>query len=116
MRINTGFSAEPRSNERCASHSSFVTARQSLSRGIGEGLSPVKLKVGWCLPTEALIPGRIRAALVEPPMPRVRTKSPVHQSLTPTPSEQPLPVEANSPAVAMIQALIPLGLQAAYFG
>jgi len=45
-------------------------------------------------------------------MPRVRTKSPVHQSPTPTPSAAPAPVEANSLAVAMIQALIPLGLQA----
>ncbi|MFN9117070.1 MAG: transposase [Gemmatimonas sp.] len=45
-------------------------------------------------------------------MPRVRTQSPVHQSPPPTPSAAPAPVEANSLAVAMIQALIPLGLQA----
>ncbi len=45
-------------------------------------------------------------------MPRVRTKSPVHQSPTPAPSAEPAPVEANSLALSMIQALIPLGLQA----
>jgi len=45
-------------------------------------------------------------------MPRVRTTSPVHQSPTPTPSAEPAPVEANSLALSMIQALIPLGLQA----
>ena len=45
-------------------------------------------------------------------MPRVRTKSPVHQSPTSTPSAEPTPVEANSLALSMIQALIPLGLQA----
>ena len=45
-------------------------------------------------------------------MPRVRTKSPVHQSPTLTPVAEPAVVEAGSLAVAMIQALIPLGLQA----
>ena len=45
-------------------------------------------------------------------MPSVRSNSPVHQSPTPAPNAEPAPVEANSLAVAMIQALIPLGLQA----
>ncbi|MCO4098219.1 MAG: IS256 family transposase [Gemmatimonas sp.] len=45
-------------------------------------------------------------------MPRVRTKSPAHQTPTPTPRSEPAPLEANSLALAMIQALIPLGLQA----
>ncbi|MFO0095131.1 MAG: hypothetical protein ACK54K_12605, partial [Gemmatimonadaceae bacterium] len=61
-----------------------------------------------------MIPARIRAAIGAPPIPRVRPKSPGHQSPTPTPraAPAPAPVEANSLAVAMIQALIPLGLQA----
>jgi len=45
-------------------------------------------------------------------MPSVRSKSPVHQSPTPAPNAEPVPVEAHSLAVAMIQALIPLGLHA----
>lgn len=45
-------------------------------------------------------------------MPRVRTKSPVHQSSTPAPDAEPTSLEANSLALTMIQALIPLGLRA----
>ena len=44
-------------------------------------------------------------------MPRVRTKSPVHQSPTPPSSAEPVPGEASSLALSMIQALIPLGCQ-----
>lgn len=45
-------------------------------------------------------------------MPRVRTKQLAHQSPTPTPVPEPPAVDAGSVALAMIQALIPLGLQA----
>ncbi len=45
-------------------------------------------------------------------MPRVRSKSPVHQSSTPVPDAEPASLEANSLALTMIQALIPLGLRA----
>jgi hypothetical protein len=45
-------------------------------------------------------------------MPRVRTKSPVHQSPTLTPGTTAVRVEATSPALSIIHGLIPLGLQA----
>lgn len=45
-------------------------------------------------------------------MPRVRTKPPVHQSSPRTADTASVPVDAQSLAFAMIQALIPLGLHA----
>ena len=45
-------------------------------------------------------------------MPSVRTKAPVHQSVTSAPATEPTSVDASSLALTMIQALIPLGLRA----